>query len=457
HHPNVVPILEVGASQVGYFLVMEYIEGDTLARLLARSASNGKRLPVSIALRIAIDMLSGLHAAHELHDDSNEPVNLVHRDVSPQNVLLSLEGDVKLCDFGIAKAVSKAGQTQMGALKGKLQYMSPEQAWGRQVDARSDIFSLGSVLFEMLTGERLFSGDTEMSVLESVRHGQIRSTRQIDPSIPPGVDEIVAKALAYDPQNRFANAGEMKVRLEALLHTLSLSPDPTDLAAWVQRVLEEEPSSGDWSVAPAISAIAEAPSRPVFEEPPMPEPAPPEVYAPVPPLPRSAPPVHPALPADTDIEPRPAVAAVAPIGEVRVGESASRSRNVLYLAIAALVLIAIVTLFLVLRRSGQQPPAGEASTPRSAAPALRTAPPVPSPVPAATPAPAAAAPALSQEQIQKMIEEGTAKQEQEIRRKLDAQERRLRDEIARVQAETRKKKEAADAAANEGEPTPPPR
>ncbi len=146
-------------------------------------------------------------------------MGLVHRDVSPQNVLLSLEGDVKLCDFGIAKAASKAGQTQMGALKGKLQYMSPEQAWGRAVDGRSDIFSLGAVLFEMLTGERLFTGDTEISVLEAVRQGQIRSDppdRPVDPAVE--VDEIVARALAYEPQNRFASAGEMKQRIEAALH-----------------------------------------------------------------------------------------------------------------------------------------------------------------------------------------------------------------------------------------------
>jgi len=455
-HPNIVHIYDLGKIGRDYYIAMEFVDGKDLRSLMNAGRRKGIRLPLPLALFIAARLASALDYAHRKRDFEDRDMGLVHRDVSPQNVLLSLEGDVKLCDFGIAKAVSKAGQTQMGALKGKLQYMSPEQAWGRQVDARSDIFSLGSVLFEMLTGERLFSGDTEMSVLESVRHGQIRSTRQIDPSIPVGVDEIVAKALAYDQQNRFANAGEMKLRLESVLHTLGLSPDPTDLAAWVQHVLEEEPSSGDWSVAPAISAIAEAPSRPAFEELPIAESP---VRATQPPAhpPQTAFPVHPPHP--SDIESRPSVAAVAPIGEVRVGESAPRSRNVLYLAIAALVLVAIVTFLLLLRRSGQQPPASEVATPQRAAPALRTVPPVASPVPATTPAPAGATPvpALSQEQIQKMIEEGTAKQEEEIRRKLDAQERRLRDEIARVQAEARKKKEAAGAAANEGEPTPPPR
>ncbi|MEP7053353.1 MAG: serine/threonine-protein kinase, partial [Pseudomonadota bacterium] len=126
HHPNVVPILEVGASAVGYYLVMEYIEGDTLARLLARAATRGKRLPVPIALRIALDMLSGLHAAHELRDDAGEPVNLVHRDVSPQNVLVGVDGIARITDFGVARAASRLTATRVGQLKGKIAYMAPE-------------------------------------------------------------------------------------------------------------------------------------------------------------------------------------------------------------------------------------------------------------------------------------------------------------------------------------------
>src|SRR6185312_10470631 len=123
---------------------------------------------------------------------------------------LSYDGEVKLCDFDIAKPVSSASQTLMGALTAKLQYMSAEQAWGRPVDARSDLFSLGSVLFEMLTGERLFAGDTEISVLESVRQGKVRSPRQVNPAVPKEVDDIVVRALAVAPQARFQSAGEMK-------------------------------------------------------------------------------------------------------------------------------------------------------------------------------------------------------------------------------------------------------
>jgi hypothetical protein len=375
---------------------------------------------------------------------------LVHRDVSPQNVLLSQEGDVKLCDFGIAKAVSKAGQTQMGALKGKLQYMSPEQAWGRAVDARSDLFSLGAVLYEMLTGDRLFTGDTEISVLESVRQGQIRSTRQADPSIPVEVDEIVARALAYDPPSRFASAGEMKQRIESVLHSLGLSPDPTDLAAWVHKVQEEEPASGDWS-APAYPAAAPSP-EPVL----APVSAPVLAPIPAPDLARElalelegsfeAPewPVPPVLAP----EPDPVVAAVAPVGEVHVGESAPRSRNLLYMMIAALIVVAILT-FLFLRRPAprtpDETPAPAAQTPKPAAPM------VPATAPAPTPE---TVPALSQEEIETMVKEEMVRREASIRQKKEAELRKYQKELDRLQAEAKKRKQAAEAASSEGEDPP---
>ncbi len=257
-HPNIVHIYDLGKIGRDYYIAMEYVEGKDLRSLMNAGRRKGVRLPMGLALFIAARLSSALDYAHRKRDFEDREMGLVHRDVSPQNVLLSQEGDVKLCDFGIAKAVSKAGQTQMGALKGKLQYMSPEQAWGRAVDARSDLFSLGAVLFEMLTGEKLFTGDTEISVLEAVRGGQVRSARQIDPSIPVAVDEVLARALAYEPQSRFGSASEMKQRIEAVLHTLGQSPGPTDLAAYVQRVLEEEPESGDWS-APLSQGLAGAP------------------------------------------------------------------------------------------------------------------------------------------------------------------------------------------------------
>lgn len=432
-HPNIVHIYDLGKIGRDYYIAMEFVDGKDLRSLMNAGRRKGVRMPLGLALFIAARLASALDYAHRKRDFEDQDMGLVHRDVSPQNVLLSLEGDVKLCDFGIAKAVSKAGQTQMGALKGKLQYMSPEQAWGRAVDARSDLFSLGAVLYEMLTGERLFTGDTEISVLESVRQGQIRSTRQTDPSIPVEVDEIVARALAYDPQSRFASAGEMKHRIESVLHSLGLSPDPTDLAAWVHRVLEEEPSSGDWSVPAYPSAAQAAPEPEAMTEPE-------EIYA------------VPEWPAPPEPEPpqEAVFAAVAPVGEVHVGESAPRSRNLLYVVIAALVLGAILTWLLVLRRPAANPAPAETPSPAVQAPKR----PVPVTAPAPTPAPAAAAPALSQEEIEKLVKEGMAQREAKIRQQKEAELRKYQKELERLQAEAKKRKQAADAAANEGDPPP---
>jgi serine/threonine protein kinase len=439
-HPNIVHIYDLGKIGRDYYIAMEYVEGKDLRSLMNAGRRKGVRMPLALALFIAARLASALDYAHRKRDFDEREMGLVHRDVSPQNVLLSLEGDVKLCDFGIAKAVSKAGQTQMGALKGKLQYMSPEQAWGRPIDARSDLFSLGAVLYEMLTGERLFTGDTEIGVLESVRQGQIRSTRQSDPSIPVEVDEIVARALAYDPQSRFASAGEMKQRIESVLHTLGLAPDPTDLAAWVHRVLEEEPSSGDWSVPAYPLAAAEAPAA--FAAPAAPEPEP-EVYA-VPDWPAEPAPYAPDVPAARE------VAAVAPIGEVHVGESAPRSRNLVYILIAAAIVAAILA-FLFLRRPSAP------SIPGAQAPAVQTRKPAPAPVTAPTPAPTAApaAAGLSQEEIQRMVNEEMARREAAVRASKEAELRKYQKELERLQAEAKKRKQAADAAAREGEPPPP--
>jgi serine/threonine protein kinase/CheY-like chemotaxis protein len=433
-HPNIVHIYDLGKIGRDYYIAMEYVDGKDLRSLMNAGRRKGVRMPLGLALFIAARLASALDYAHRKRDFEDREMGLVHRDVSPQNVLLSSEGDVKLCDFGIAKAVSKAGQTQMGALKGKLQYMSPEQAWGRAVDARSDLFSLGAVLYEMLTGERLFTGDTEISVLESVRQGQIRSTRQTDPSIPVEVDEIVARALAYDPQSRFASAGEMKQRIESVLHSLGLSPDPTDLAAWVHKVLEEEPSSGDWSV-PAYPAAVVPPSEP--------EPVPEEEVWAAPEWPAPPEPVA---------EPEPVVAAVAPVGEVHVGESAPRSRNLLYMIIAALVLVAILT-FLFLRRPASSPPE---ETPSPAAQAPKPAAPAPVPVTAPAPTPAPKSPALSQEEIQRMVNEEMARREASIRQKKEAELRKVQKELERLQAEAKKRKQAAEAAAAEQDDPPRP-
>jgi TonB family protein len=406
-HPNIVHIYDLGKIGRDYYIAMEYVEGKDLRSLLNAGRRKGLPLPLGLALMIAARVASALDYAHRKRDFEDREMELVHRDVSPQNVLLSYEGDVKLCDFGIAKAVSKASQTQMGALKGKLQYMSPEQAWGRPVDARSDLFSLGSVLFEMVTGDRLFSGDSEISVLEAVRQGRVRSPRQVDPSVPAEVDEIVIRALAVDPQARFQTAGEMKQRLEAVLSTLSLQHGPTDLAAYIHRVLEpdaapvetppEAPAPISWRSGPAIAA-------PVMD-------------APV------------EMPMDLGIEAP--VAPVAPLGEVVVEEGGRKSRTLLYAAIAALLVVAVLTFWFLSRRNRGEtlPPSGTSTQVPGAAPAPVSAPAVIAPVPGgpqATPAPAA--------NVQAIVDQKLAQQEEAMRKKLDQQQKDLEKQLAAAKA-----------------------
>ena len=188
-------------------------------------------------------------------------LNLVHRDVSPQNVLISFEGDIKLCDFGIAKAATKVQQTQAGALKGKLQYMSPEQAWGKKVDRRTDIFSLGIVLFEMLTGERLFSGDTDLTILEQVRDARSEPPSLKNPDVPKKVDQIVLKALAKNPQDRYQNASEMEKDINSVLYSFQPAPGPADLAIYMHRLVEATAAASDAQIDAAFAQAAQRPPR----------------------------------------------------------------------------------------------------------------------------------------------------------------------------------------------------
>jgi len=409
-HPNIVHIYDLGKIGRSYYIAMEYVEGKDLRSILNAGRRRGLPLPMALSLLIAARLANALDYAHRKRDFEGREIGLVHRDVSPQNVLISFEGDVKLCDFGIAKAVSKAGQTQMGALKGKLQYMSPEQAWGRAVDARSDIFSLGTVLFEMLTGERLFSGESEMSVLESVRQGLTRSPRQVDPSIPADVDEIVTRALSQEISNRFQSAAEMCQRLEAVLHGLSPTPGPSDLSFYIRRIAEPE-------------VEIEADSAHFLPEPPL-EPA--ELLRRPAPEPAAGPFPDIAPPAVSGAEPEEApVAAVAPLGEVYVEETGKKGRGLLYAAIAILLLAILLTFYFLNRRSGtapaEPPPSGS-----SAAPASSSATPPAGAQDAAAPQPAAS-PAVD---VNGLVGQEISRQEQEIRKKYEAQQKELEKQIA---------------------------
>jgi TonB family protein len=256
NHPNITQIFDLGKIGEDHFIAMEFVEGRDLRSILNQVKAKSEQLPLPLALLVAARVAGALDYAHRLRDGQGRDLRMVHRDVSPQNLLISSDGQIKLCDFGIVKAVSKANQTQMGALKGKLQYMSPEQAWGRGVDARSDIFSLGAVLFEMISGRRLFEGSSEVTILDAVREGRSRRLSEVMHDAPHEVEELVAKAVANDPAARFQTAEEMQRRLEQVASELRLMASEVDLRNWVARLFEAAPTGEATARASAASVAS---------------------------------------------------------------------------------------------------------------------------------------------------------------------------------------------------------
>jgi serine/threonine protein kinase len=224
-HKNIAQIYDFGKTGENYFIAMEYVKGKDLRELIKRCQEKQYRLPVELAVFIAKEVLSALGYAHKQKDSSGRELKLIHRDVSPQNILISYEGEVKVIDFGIAKAETQS-HTKTGTIKGKLAYMSPEQAWGRPIDHRSDIFSLGIVLYELITGLRLFKGTTEINTLEKVREARVEPFSPSLVSItPPALETIVMKSLSKEVRYRYQDATDMEKDLGSILFELS-SADP---------------------------------------------------------------------------------------------------------------------------------------------------------------------------------------------------------------------------------------
>ena len=219
HHANVVSIVELGTDDDGtYYVVMEYVEGSNLGHLHWHATKQNGQRPMSraVALRIVLDALSGLHAAHEVEDDDGTIVNLVHRDVSPQNILIGIDGLARLGDFGIAHASSlRVFETRGAALKGKLEYMAPEQVESKEVDRTTDLFAMGIVLWELLTGRRLFPGVNQVTTIQRVCFDPIPPPRSIDPAISRELDRICAKALERPRARRYPTAAAFAEELEA--------------------------------------------------------------------------------------------------------------------------------------------------------------------------------------------------------------------------------------------------
>jgi serine/threonine protein kinase len=231
-HPNVVQTLDVVAVEGELFLVMEYIEGESLARVISAGRRAGDRLPVSHAVAILSGALYGLHAAHEATNERGEPLELVHRDMSPQNVLVGVDGVPRVLDFGVAKAAGRLQTTREGQLKGKIAYMAPEQLQGGKIDRRVDVFAAGVVLWEALTGLRLFRGETDVEVFGKVLQGTVPLPSSMVPDIPPALDAIVLQSLARAPADRFESA---HVMARALERSAPLVP-ASEIADFVARI-----------------------------------------------------------------------------------------------------------------------------------------------------------------------------------------------------------------------------
>jgi serine/threonine-protein kinase len=228
-HPNVVPTLDVVVEGGEIFIVMEYVRGQSLAALLGASLRAGARVPVPVAAAIMAGALSGLHAAHEARDKRGQPLGIVHRDVSPQNVLVGADGIARVMDFGVAKAESKLHVAPEGQLVGKLSYMAPEQVRGDAVDRRADVFAAAVVLWGMLAGRRLFRGE-DASVMNDVLYGEIPPLSRHRDDVPAAVEAALARALERDPARRTPTARDFALALEAATPLAS----PSVVGAWVE-------------------------------------------------------------------------------------------------------------------------------------------------------------------------------------------------------------------------------
>ena len=231
-HPNVVSTLDVVAEHDELFLVMDYIQGESVARVGRLVAARGERIPLPIVGAVIVGALNGLHAAHEARDERGVPLQVVHRDVSPQNILIGADGIPRVIDFGVAKAAGRLQETHTGQLKGKLAYMAPEQFREKEITRSVDVYAASIVLWEMLTGQRLFAADSQAATIERVLYGSYQPPSDLVPGLPAEVDAILARDLARAPEGRFADAREMAGAVEACLGVASMS----EVAAWIGAV-----------------------------------------------------------------------------------------------------------------------------------------------------------------------------------------------------------------------------
>jgi serine/threonine-protein kinase len=392
-HPNVAAVLDLGDQEDVLYIVIEWVEGEPLQILLREAwgahatatGKGGRGVPLQLALRIVQQAATGLHAAHELKDEAGKPIGLVHRDVSPQNILVGYDGTVKVIDFGVAKASSNMQRTRVGQIKGKVPYMAPEQAIGDKVDRRSDVFALGIVLYQLLTGKHPFRGDNEFATLARIRDKKpAESARVHMPDVPEALDEVVQQALAKEPDGRFATMAEFSRAIERA----APSPPEVDrtLGEFVGGLLSTRAAKRSQAIREALrertgSRPVNFGNNPIFDDSSdqlprvaPPTPAPPEAataaptVAPAPPEAATAAPTVAPVPASAAVVPAPAaprkaeLAPAAPRAPPSVGDildippPRASNRSALIAVVVVVLVVLVLGVIMILGAPPDAPP-----------------------------------------------------------------------------------------------------
>jgi len=239
-HPNIIRIYDFGKEKQSYYIAMEYIAGEDLRTILRKISREGSLIPIQHALQIVSSICEGLDHAHKKKDAFGKSLNIIHRDISPQNIMISYEGNVKILDFGIAKATTQSQETEAGVLKGKYAYMSPEQAKGKKLDHRSDIFAVGILLYEMLTSKRLFKAENQLDTLRKLVYEEIPSPKLVNPDIPDNLVKILMKALSKDVDERYQTAREFQNDIEEFLAKEQIIASTNRTSKYMQEIFKDE-------------------------------------------------------------------------------------------------------------------------------------------------------------------------------------------------------------------------
>ncbi|HVV85674.1 MAG TPA: serine/threonine-protein kinase, partial [Kofleriaceae bacterium] len=241
HHPNIAQVLDVGRAGSSYYYTMEYVHGENVRDLLQLAVKQQVMVPLDVCVSVLIGAATGLHAAHETRDRNGVPLGIVHRDVSPSNVMISYEGEIKLVDFGVAKAADHTTETQSGTVKGKIAYLSPEQCTVQPVDRRSDVFSLGIVAYELVTRSRLFRRRSDYETMHAIVNDVVPPPSRMRAELPPAIDQVILHALERSPEDRPQSAAELADELAAVAARLGLPTGPAVLRRFMAELFGSRP------------------------------------------------------------------------------------------------------------------------------------------------------------------------------------------------------------------------